>query len=125
MADEGSCGEIAVRRRWTEAEKRRLVSEVSADGVTISAVARRHGVHPSVLGRWVRRWKPEAPSPALVPVTISEDAPPIAPDRKASPAAASVEETVEIVLTNGRRLVVREGISPSRLRRFVSAVDGA
>ena len=125
MADEGSCGEIAVRRRWTEAEKRRLVSEVSADGVTISAVARRHGVHPSVLGRWVRRWKPEAPPPALVPVMISEDASPVATDRKAPPGTASAEESVEVVLTNGRRLVVREGISPSCLRRLVSAVDGA
>jgi len=31
------------RRRWTEADRRRLVAEALAPGATVHAVARRHG----------------------------------------------------------------------------------
>lgn len=40
------------RRRWTLAEKLRLVEESSQPGMSISYVARKHGVAPSLLYRW-------------------------------------------------------------------------
>jgi transposase len=42
------------RRRWSEAEKRAVVAEADWPGVNISAVARRHGIKPSLLFRWRR-----------------------------------------------------------------------
>ncbi len=42
------------RRRWSSAEKRRIVEETLEDGVSIPAVARRNGVAVSLLYRWRR-----------------------------------------------------------------------
>jgi transposase len=42
------------RRRWTAAEKVRMVEETFEPGVTVSLVARRHGVAPNQLFTWRR-----------------------------------------------------------------------
>ena len=43
------------RRRYSAAEKIRLVEETAQPGMTVSAVARLHGVSPSLLFGWRRR----------------------------------------------------------------------
>jgi len=43
-----------LRRRWTAAEKLRIVEETLDDQASISVVARRNGVAPNLLYRW--RW---------------------------------------------------------------------
>jgi transposase len=43
------------RRRYTAQEKVRLVEETLQPGMTVSAVARLHGVSPSLLFQWRRR----------------------------------------------------------------------
>ena len=40
------------RRRWSAADKLRIVEETLLDGESISAVARRNGVAPNLLYRW-------------------------------------------------------------------------
>jgi len=42
------------RRRWTAAEKVRIVEETYEPGATVSRVARRHGVAPNQLFTWRR-----------------------------------------------------------------------
>lgn len=42
------------RRRWTAAEKVRMVEETHEPGATVSLVARRHGVAPNQLFTWRR-----------------------------------------------------------------------
>src|SRR5215510_556567 len=42
------------RRRWTASEKVRIVEETFEPGMTISLVARRHGVAPNQLFTWRR-----------------------------------------------------------------------
>jgi transposase len=42
------------RRRWTSAEKLRIVEETLDERASISVVARRHGVAPNLLYRWRR-----------------------------------------------------------------------
>src|SRR5262252_1713764 len=42
------------RRRWTVAEKVRIVEETFEPGMTVSLVARRHGVAPNQLFTWRR-----------------------------------------------------------------------
>ena len=44
------------RRRWTAAEKVRIVEETFEPGMTVSLVARRHGVAPNQLFTWRRLW---------------------------------------------------------------------
>ena len=43
------------RRRWSTAEKVRLVEEAAQPGMSVSHVARRHGIAPSQLFTWKRR----------------------------------------------------------------------
>ena len=43
------------RRRWPTAEKIRLVEETTQPGMSVSYVARRAGVAPSLLFNWRRR----------------------------------------------------------------------
>lgn len=40
------------RRRWTLDEKLRIVEESSLPGMSVSYVARKHGIAPSLLFRW-------------------------------------------------------------------------
>jgi len=40
------------RRRWTLAEKLRIVEESSQPGMSVSYVARKHGIAPNLLFRW-------------------------------------------------------------------------
>ena len=71
-----------VQRRWTEAEKARIVAESRVPGATVAGVAARHGIGSWSLGRWRRRAREEslpAPKPGgsaagFVPVVV-EDAP--------------------------------------------------
>jgi transposase len=45
---------IQRRRRWTASEKVRMVEETFAPGMTVSLVARQHGVAPNQLFTWRR-----------------------------------------------------------------------
>jgi transposase len=40
------------RRRWSAAEKKAMVHEAEQPGMSISAVARKYGVHPNQVFRW-------------------------------------------------------------------------
>ena len=43
------------RRRWTTAEKLRIVQESQAPDAMVSEIARRHDVHPNQLHSWRRQ----------------------------------------------------------------------
>jgi transposase-like protein len=43
------------RRRWTSAEKARIVEESLAPEANVTEVARRHDVHPNLLHAWRRQ----------------------------------------------------------------------
>lgn len=40
------------RRRWTAAEKVQFVEEAMQPGMSVSFVARKHGIAPNLLFRW-------------------------------------------------------------------------
>jgi transposase len=126
------------RRRWSEAEKQAVVAEAERPGVNISAVARRHGIKPSLLFRWRRlaRDVQDQPSTALIPVTLAlpvaeipapeaiveAEAPPVSPPPAASETPA--EHRIEIALGNGRVVRVGAGVDVDSLRRILDAADG-
>ena len=41
------------KRRFTAPEKKRLLEEALAPGASVSSVARRYGISPSLLFRWL------------------------------------------------------------------------
>jgi len=114
------------RRRWTAAEKQRLVAESVSAGLSIAEFARRHDVHPNLLHSWRRQAKvgalsalPEAGA-RLVPVTI-------AAERTAARPTGDDEggSAIEVVLRNGRLLRVTERASPRRVAQLADALEGA
>lgn len=45
-------GNYQRRRRWTRAEKSRAVEELNVPGMTVSYVARKYAISPTLLFRW-------------------------------------------------------------------------
>lgn len=100
------------RRRWSAEEKRRIVAEASAPGVTAAAVARRYDLHPHQIYGWRRRLRSQAHD-GFVPVVVA-----------AEPVIASSRSgLIEIALANGWVLRVSEGIVPATLVRLVETLE--
>ena len=59
------------RRRFSEADKRRIVEEAGQPGVSLSAVARGYGIAARVLFRWKQELSPGA-APVFVAVQITD-----------------------------------------------------
>jgi Transposase len=59
------------RRRFSEADKRRILDQAGQDGASAAEIARRYGIDPRIL----RRWKQELavmPAPTFVTVQITD-----------------------------------------------------
>jgi transposase-like protein len=59
------------RRRFNEADKRRIVEEAGQPGASVSAVARGYGIAARVLCRWKQELTP-ATAPVFVAVRITD-----------------------------------------------------
>jgi transposase len=115
------------RRRWSRAEKQSIVAEAERPNANISAVARRHGIKPSLLFRW-RRLAREAQAcpaaPAFVPVTLAlppacTETAAVRPDTERTP----FDDRIEIELGNGRFVRVGAGLDANILKRIVDLLD--
>lgn len=117
------------RRRWSDAEKERIVAESMSASRVVSATARRHGISRSLLTKWRKLhsegrlfgWQEVAPS--FAPVIVSPDRP--VPISRGSTQSGADAARIEIVLTNGRRIVVGAGIDAAMLARMIAVVERA
>ncbi len=120
------------RRVWSLAEKRAMVAEASVPGVNVSAIARRHGMKPSLLFRWKNQFADatggsvepakyvDSASPSFVPVAL------LAPTAASAQAASGAQPlgTIEIDLGNGRRVRVGGGVDVGLLKRIIDVLEG-
>lgn len=137
---DGRIGEVisvvSRRRRFTAEQKLALVEEVSRPGVSVAALADRHGVSRSLLFAW-RRQVREGMMPGvtrvenastLVPVNVVADPPPQGARQLASPGpvrrSGKATAMIEVVLRNGRVLRVAEAIRPEVLGRLAAVLEG-
>ena len=115
------------RRRWSIEQKRRMVAETEEPGASVSAVAVRHDVYPSLLHTWrrqVRRGQLALhQSGRLVPVRVTETAP-LAADPPAPRVANGTPGTIEITLPDGSRVRVGDDVSLKALRRVMTVLRG-
>lgn len=110
------------RRSWPLDLKRRIVEESCDPDVSICDVARRYDLDPSQLYAWRKRFREKAPSySGLVPVEITDPCPPQIGCGGLTLSDQNSSHRIEIVLTNGRRLFVREDMDASQLTRFAQA----
>ena len=117
------------RRRWSWADKERIVAEASAPGVCASAVARDYDMQPQQLFQWrreLRERRAEVGGARFAAVRLAAG---VGSETEHEPRQVGGgergEETVEIRLDNGRALRVRETIAPAALMRLVAAVEQA
>ena len=61
------------RRRWSAADKARLVAAIDEPGAVVTEIARAAGVEASLLYRWRRQFAAERLPPAFVPLRIAEE----------------------------------------------------
>ena len=99
------------RRRWSAAEKLRIVEETLEDHASISIVARRNGVAPNLLYRW-RRLMLEGGS-----VAVTED-----DDVTSNRVVREMEDRIrELERALGRKTleadILREALDKSRVKK--------
>ena len=110
------------RRRWSLQDKLRIVEETLQPGVTVSEVARRHGLAPSVVFTWrrlAREGRLGDAGTAFMPVEITPV--PV----QTTPVASPPRRTglIEIVLGRGRRVRVDRDVDAEALRRVLQVVE--
>lgn len=120
-------GDTARRRHWDDAEKIRIVEESLRGHRQGSATARRYGISRSLLTVWRRQYRDgllsAALSAAFVPLAIRAEDPPRTVASPEPPVHAPPR--AEIVLLNGRRLIVPIDAAPDAVRRLLAVVDEA
>ena len=125
-------GALVLRRRWTADQKRQLVWDGLNSGKPIARFSRQHGIHPSVMHRWLKELTrpiltagPATP-PVFAAVRVAE--PPLLPAPAAhvpvpAPASDTCHSMIEIELAGGRRIRVDSNVDADALRRVVAVLD--
>jgi transposase len=117
-----SAAEAARRRPWSETDKLRIVEASFAGPRLVSGTARRHGISRSLLTTWRRQFREGTlgadRQTSFAPLLM-------APEVASRPEQASGADRIEIVLGNGRRLIVGAGIDASALARVVAVLERA
>ena len=117
------------RRRHGEAFKRELIERSLQPGASISALAQEHGVNANLLFNWRRLHlralaakRPAPLDPALLPVTVVPELPPVAtPPAPAAALARTPNGTIEIEI-GGARVRVRGNVDDTSLRGVLRAL---
>jgi transposase len=127
----------APRRRWSEAEKRRIVAESAAPGSSVSMVARRHDLNANMLFTWRREFRRQEHGARGDPVTFvpamimpgvlgAGQAPPTLQDQRTGGEVGTARQapgSMEIVLVGGRRIILGEDVSASALARVIGVLE--
>jgi transposase len=102
------------RRRWSEAEKERLVAASLEAGASVSAVARDAGIHPSQLYGWRRQLlRRSQPTVSFAAVRIA-----------AEPVLAGLPGggLIEVEFANGSRMRISGALDPDTLTTTIATL---
>ena len=119
------------RRRWTTAEKLRIVEESLAPAASVVEVARRHDVHPNLLTVWRRQARTGALACGEEPLSQQDDdevrfaAVSVMPDRQPLTAPTGASGAIEIEFAGGTRMRITGVVDAATLKAAVVALaDG-
>jgi transposase len=113
------------RRRWSWGDKQLIVDETLMPGASISAVARRYGLHPSQVFAWRKAAREgaiaERPGSGLFDCAF---APVLVTDGSHVPPSGAIDSgRMEIVLRNDRRIVVDASVDAAALDRVINVLE--
>ena len=112
------------RRRWSRAEKERIVAAALEPGAIASEVARAAGIHSSQLFRWRQELceRAQAAPAAFNPVAIASEAGATAfAALNASPARGG---TIEIEFASGGRMRINGAVDAATVSALAYALAG-
>ncbi len=109
------------RRRWTAADKLRIVQEAFAPNAVAKHVAERHEISTGLLFTWRRQLTASGPA-RFLPVQLTTSAEPEA--SAPCPVTSSSPGSIEIELPNGARVRVGQGADLQILRAVLAALGG-
>jgi len=127
--------QTGARRRWTVEEKRRIVAESYDGRRQASATARRYGLTTGQLFTW-RRLAQEGRlggeqtttfAQAVIacdPAIASPPSVPAAGRVRSGSSVPTVEGRMEIVLSDGRRVIVDKDVDAEALLRVIGVLVG-
>ena len=108
------------RRRWSRAEKERIVAASMEPGAVVSAVARAAGIHASQLYRWREELCGRTrAAPGFAAVTIAPE-----PGVAASPVMMTSSGVIEIDLLTGARLRISGAADAVTVSAAIMALTG-
>ncbi|MBS0274775.1 MAG: transposase [Proteobacteria bacterium] len=100
------------RRRWSDEDKQIIIEESKT--APVARVAKKYGVATSLLFRWRRQQgigaSPLPMAKSFAPVVLS-------------PPEMSGSRSIEIVLGNGRRILVSHDVEVATLKRVIEALE--
>ena len=105
------------RRRWSAAEKARIVAETDARGAQVADIARRHGISRGLLYMWrrlARRERDDAVLPGLVPVVVAS--------RSSASRSSADCGVMEIALPGEVHVTVRGAVDAKQLRAVLAVL---
>ena len=118
------------RRRWSRAEKERIVAAALEPGAVASEVARAAGIHTSQLFRWrqelCRSLQDAAESKPTFSAVMIAPAGPAPPEPTAAPIGAlpapPSSSVVEIEFASGARMRIAGAVDPSMASAMIAAL---
>jgi transposase len=114
--------QTGARRRWTPEEKRRIVAESASAPRLVSATARRYGLSAGQLFTWRRlvrqgRLGADAEAVSFAQAVISCES------ATSEPPACPAQGRLEIVLGDGIRVIVDQGVDAGAVARLIVALE--
>jgi transposase len=103
------------RRRWSRADKERLVTSSLEPGASVSSIAREAGIHPGQLYGWRRELRVQQ-AVGFTPVTIT---PEIAPDGQVGLVGRGA---IDIEFASGARVRITGVVDPAVVTATVAAL---
>ena len=117
------------RRRWSVEEKLRVVAESQEPGASVTAVAARHDIYPSLVFHWRRQFREgrlvTKDSPGFVPVRLlgrAKQSEPPALDPAVSDEGGTT--SIEIALPDGSCIYISHAAQLPLLRGVLAALRG-
>ena len=105
------------RRRWSSADKARLVAAMEEPDAIMTDIARRAGVDPSLLYRWRRQLARPREAPRFVPVRVAAG-----PEPACAPALASGRGMITVAFGAQVRVTIEGAPDAATLSTVMGAL---
>ena len=118
------------RRRWSVADKVRLVAAMDEPGAMVTEIARGAEVSASLLYRWRRELKGARKTPTFVPVRVAPEANDTGPgmasicssQSPSSPPSQAASSTITIAFGEQVRVTIEGAPDASTLAKVIGAL---